>query len=72
MAITPTEKERKWKWESGTVEGGQVWMAFIGPEQCRDVEAGRWFWWPTTVGASMYWLREWRRAGRRGIEGVGC
>jgi hypothetical protein len=25
------------------VEGGLVWVAFIGPEQRRDVEAGRWF-----------------------------
>jgi hypothetical protein len=27
-----SEKEAKWKRESSTVEGGQVWEAFIGPE----------------------------------------
>jgi hypothetical protein len=38
----PSE-EGKWQRESGVVEGGWVWVAFIGPEQHGDVEAGRWF-----------------------------
>jgi hypothetical protein len=38
-----SSEEGKWKWESGTVEGGRLWVAFIGPEQCEDVEARRWF-----------------------------
>jgi hypothetical protein len=38
-----SKKEGKWKRESGAMEGGRVWVAFIGPEQCRDVEAERYF-----------------------------
>jgi hypothetical protein len=44
----PSE-EGKWNWDSGTVEGGWVSVAFIGPEHRVDVEAERWFsgrqWW---------------------------
>jgi hypothetical protein len=39
----PSEKEGKWKRESGVVEVGQVWVPFVGPEQWGDVEARRWF-----------------------------
>jgi hypothetical protein len=39
----PSEKEVKWKQESNAVEGGRVWVAFIGPEQRIDVEARKWF-----------------------------
>jgi hypothetical protein len=36
-----SEKERKWKQESGTLEGGRVWVTFIGFEQRGDVEVVR-------------------------------
>jgi hypothetical protein len=38
-----SEKEGKWQQESWAVDGGRVWVTLIGPKQCRDVEAGRWF-----------------------------
>jgi hypothetical protein len=38
-----SEKEQKWKRESGAVEGGRVWVAFIELGPRRDVEARRWF-----------------------------
>jgi hypothetical protein len=66
--VFPSEKEGKWKCESGTVEGGWLWVAFIGPEQCRDMEVVLW---PATVSASIYQLWEWRGVERRGNIGVG-
>jgi hypothetical protein len=48
-----SKKEVKWKRESGSVEGSRVWVAFIGPEQREDVEAGRWF------GGRRRWTLQW-------------
>jgi hypothetical protein len=66
-----SENNGKWKRESGAVEGGRVWVAFIG---LSNVEMWRWRG-GSAVDSGRHFnvsIMQWRRAGRRGNDGVGC